>query len=216
MISALLLDLDGTLVDSEPLHRRGYELCFAARGWNVPDLGIFTADPRTHKTATLIPKVERITKDVEEIAGGSARGGRGTGGMVTKLEAARLATGGGSDVYIAGGHERDALQPRRRGSARVVGTAHPRTRTAPPSHPGPSPRRHHATRRPRTPTSVRSGRPRPGSGRAGASRSVRRAGSSTSPRPASLHIRPGSAGDATRACRSRRAARFRRDHPRAP
>ncbi len=41
-VSALLLDLDGTLVDSEPLHRRGYELFFAAKGWDVPDLGIFT------------------------------------------------------------------------------------------------------------------------------------------------------------------------------
>ena len=42
MTSALLLDLDGTLVDSEPLHRRGYELFFAAKGWDVPDLSIFT------------------------------------------------------------------------------------------------------------------------------------------------------------------------------
>ena len=41
-ISALLLDLDGTLVDSEPLHRRGYESYFAHRGWDVPDLSIFT------------------------------------------------------------------------------------------------------------------------------------------------------------------------------
>lgn len=41
-VSALLLDLDGTLVDSERLHRRGYERCFAERGWDVPDLGIFT------------------------------------------------------------------------------------------------------------------------------------------------------------------------------
>ena len=41
-VSALLLDLDGTLVDSEPLHRRGYELFFAAKGWDVPDLGMFT------------------------------------------------------------------------------------------------------------------------------------------------------------------------------
>ena len=40
--SALLLDLDGTLVDSEPLHRRGYADFFAARGWSVPDLSIFT------------------------------------------------------------------------------------------------------------------------------------------------------------------------------
>lgn len=41
-ISALLLDLDGTLVDSEPLHRRGYEAYFAHKGWDVPDLAIFT------------------------------------------------------------------------------------------------------------------------------------------------------------------------------
>lgn len=40
--SALLLDLDGTLVDSEPLHRRGYESFFAHRGWDVPDLSVFT------------------------------------------------------------------------------------------------------------------------------------------------------------------------------
>ncbi len=42
VISALLLDLDGTLVDSEPIHRRGYESYFAHRGWDVPDLTIFT------------------------------------------------------------------------------------------------------------------------------------------------------------------------------
>ncbi|RYB94982.1 HAD family phosphatase [Nocardioides oleivorans] len=41
-ISALLLDLDGTLVNSEPLHREGYRIYFAAKGWDVPDLTIFT------------------------------------------------------------------------------------------------------------------------------------------------------------------------------
>ncbi|MDR7252517.1 sugar-phosphatase [Nocardioides sp. BE266] len=41
-ISALLLDLDGTLVDSEPLHRASYVAWFAHRGWELPDLGIFT------------------------------------------------------------------------------------------------------------------------------------------------------------------------------
>ncbi len=40
--SALLLDLDGTLVDSEPLHREGYRAYFALKEWHVPDLGIFT------------------------------------------------------------------------------------------------------------------------------------------------------------------------------
>jgi sugar-phosphatase len=40
--AALLLDLDGTLVDSEPLHRRGYRAFFAAQGWELPDLSMFT------------------------------------------------------------------------------------------------------------------------------------------------------------------------------
>ena len=41
-VSALLLDLDGTLVNSEPMHREGYRVYFAAKGWDVPDLSIFT------------------------------------------------------------------------------------------------------------------------------------------------------------------------------
>lgn len=41
-VSALLLDLDGTLVDSEPIHRRGYRAFFAHKGWEVPDLSVFT------------------------------------------------------------------------------------------------------------------------------------------------------------------------------
>ncbi len=43
-VSALLLDLDGTLVDSEPIHRAGFEAWFAARGWPYDDdvAGLFT------------------------------------------------------------------------------------------------------------------------------------------------------------------------------
>ena len=40
--AALLLDLDGTLVDSEPLQRIGYQRFFEARGWPAPDLSLFT------------------------------------------------------------------------------------------------------------------------------------------------------------------------------
>ncbi len=40
--AALLLDLDGTLVDSEPLHRESYRAFFEARGWDAPDLALFT------------------------------------------------------------------------------------------------------------------------------------------------------------------------------
>jgi glutamate 5-kinase len=70
--------------------------------------GLYTADPRTHKTATLIERIDRVTPEIEAIAGGS-ESGRGTGGMVTKLQAAKLGTGGGSDVFIADGRERDTL-----------------------------------------------------------------------------------------------------------
>ena len=35
--AALLLDLDGTLVDSEPMHRAAYASFFAARGWAVDE-----------------------------------------------------------------------------------------------------------------------------------------------------------------------------------
>ncbi len=40
--AALLLDLDGTLVDSEPLQREGYRRYFAAQDWPLPDLSLFT------------------------------------------------------------------------------------------------------------------------------------------------------------------------------
>jgi sugar-phosphatase len=40
--AALLLDLDGTLVDSEPLQRAAYTSYFASRGWDVADLRVFT------------------------------------------------------------------------------------------------------------------------------------------------------------------------------
>ena len=36
-VRALLLDLDGTLVDSEPIHRAGFQAWFAARGWAYDD-----------------------------------------------------------------------------------------------------------------------------------------------------------------------------------
>lgn len=40
--AALLLDLDGTLIDSEPLNRAAYRSFFRSRGWPEPDLSLFT------------------------------------------------------------------------------------------------------------------------------------------------------------------------------
>jgi glutamate 5-kinase len=89
--------------------------------------GLYTADPRTTKSATLIERVDRITKETEQIAGGAERGGRGTGGMITKLQAARLATGAGSDVFIADGRAPDVLY--RLATGRHVGTMLPARRS---------------------------------------------------------------------------------------
>jgi len=69
--------------------------------------GLFTADPSVDPTATLVKRVERIDKTVEAYAGDSE--GHGSGGMITKLQAARLATSGGSDTVIASGLEPDVL-----------------------------------------------------------------------------------------------------------
>lgn len=70
--------------------------------------GLYTADPHTHPEAELIPEVREITPALEALAGGA--GSRlGTGGMATKLMAARLATGAGVDMVIANGADPMAL-----------------------------------------------------------------------------------------------------------
>jgi len=88
--------------------------------------GLHTADPRGHPDAELIPRIDRVTREIEAIAGASS-GRHGTGGMVTKLQAARLATGGGSDVFIAGGHEPNVLY--RLANGEHVGTMLPARRS---------------------------------------------------------------------------------------
>ena len=64
--------------------------------------GLFTADPRSSKDATLIPCIERIDDSVRALAGGAVSG-LGTGGMWTKIQAAEIATRAGVTVVIASG-----------------------------------------------------------------------------------------------------------------
>ena len=70
--------------------------------------GLYTADPHRHPDAHLIPVVERITPEIEGLVTDSASG-LGTGGMATKIEAARLATASGVAVIIANGHEPEII-----------------------------------------------------------------------------------------------------------
>ena len=70
--------------------------------------GLYTADPHTHPDARLIPLVESITPDIAELAGG-AGSVLGTGGMATKISAARRATAAGVDLIIANGAHAEVL-----------------------------------------------------------------------------------------------------------
>ena len=64
--------------------------------------GLYTADPRKDPAATLIPMVEEVTPAIEALGGGVGSG-LGTGGMATKLRAAKLVTKAGCDMVIANG-----------------------------------------------------------------------------------------------------------------
>ena len=70
--------------------------------------GLYTANPHTHPDATLIPLVEEITPAVLALADG-AGSALGTGGMATKLRAARMVTGSGADMVIANGAHPEVL-----------------------------------------------------------------------------------------------------------
>lgn len=64
--------------------------------------GLYTADPRTHADATLIPRVTAIDDDLLSLAGG-AGSTRGTGGMLTKLHAAQIAMDAGIPTIVMDG-----------------------------------------------------------------------------------------------------------------
>ncbi|WP_251445374.1 glutamate 5-kinase [Vermiculatibacterium agrestimuris] len=70
--------------------------------------GLYDADPRKDRSAKLIHRVEAITPEIEALAGG---GGTkwGTGGMYTKLTAAKRSMAHGIDMVIANSNKLDAL-----------------------------------------------------------------------------------------------------------
>ncbi|MEA4891250.1 MAG: glutamate 5-kinase [Peptococcaceae bacterium] len=71
--------------------------------------GLYTADPRKDETARLIPMVEEITPAVEALAGdpGSKFG---SGGMATKIAAARIAVTQGIPMALVNGSRKNCLQ----------------------------------------------------------------------------------------------------------
>lgn len=70
--------------------------------------GLYTADPHQDPDATLIPLVRALTPEILALAGGSGSD-LGTGGMVTKLKAAKLCMESGCDMIITNGIRPDDL-----------------------------------------------------------------------------------------------------------
>jgi len=78
-------------------------LCQAKKLILLSDIdGLYDSDPRLHPKAQLIEQVDHITEELLQGAGG-AGSRRGTGGMKTKLQAAKLATSQGIDTIIMNG-----------------------------------------------------------------------------------------------------------------
>ncbi|MBA7641777.1 Glutamate 5-kinase [subsurface metagenome] len=70
--------------------------------------GLYTADPHHHPDARLIQQVNKIDSQIESLASGTSSS-RGIGGMVTKVEAAKLAIASGITVVIADGRVPDVI-----------------------------------------------------------------------------------------------------------
>ncbi len=77
---------------------------------NLTDIdSLYTSDPRTDETARPIHEVENINRQIEKVAIGLP-GALGTGGMLSKIKAARKVTVAGIPMVIAGGRSDDILQ----------------------------------------------------------------------------------------------------------
>ena len=70
--------------------------------------GLYDKDPRRHPDARLIPTVERVDDELFTLAEDSSTG-LGTGGMITKLRAAAIATEAGCEMVIANGSKPEGL-----------------------------------------------------------------------------------------------------------
>lgn len=66
--------------------------------------GLYTADPRIDKNATLVKQVEKIDENLEKCAS-DTNSNVGTGGMITKIKACKLCMEKGIDVVLANGED---------------------------------------------------------------------------------------------------------------
>ncbi len=65
--------------------------------------GLYTANPHADASAMLIERIEKIDARIAAMADGGSASGMGSGGMTSKIEAARIATGAGAHLAIISG-----------------------------------------------------------------------------------------------------------------
>jgi glutamate 5-kinase len=83
--------------------------------------GLYTADPRRDPSARHIPRVGALTAEIEAMAGGANAGaGVGTGGMATKIAAARIAAAAGCATVITLGSRPSPLLAVEEGQAATI------------------------------------------------------------------------------------------------
>ncbi len=77
--------------------------------------GLYTANPKTDPDATRFAEVRHITPQIEAMASADSASGMGSGGMVSKLQAAKIATKAGADLIIVSGQHDHPLERLARG-----------------------------------------------------------------------------------------------------
>ena len=82
--------------------------------------GVYTGDPSRDRATRHVPHIETITCEVERWAGGASGAGVGSGGMRTKIAAARVAQSFGCATIIASGHRDHPLAALERGEAKAT------------------------------------------------------------------------------------------------
>ncbi len=106
--------------DNDRLAARVASMCEADCLFLLSDIdGLYTADPRHHPKAILVSEVRQITPDIEAMAGTPVSTGFGSGGMVTKIAAAKIAVASGCHMVITNG---SAMAPVQKYFENAMGT----------------------------------------------------------------------------------------------
>ncbi len=96
--------------DNDRLAARVGQATLAAGVILLSDIdGLYTANPHHDAAATRIAVVDQITPEIEAMAGGVGTSGMGSGGMISKIQAAKIAVSGGAHLAIISGKQDDPL-----------------------------------------------------------------------------------------------------------